>query len=166
MLDAVETEWKNKLAGPSKLEMLIFSLGGAALGEEKVFGVDVFKVRGVMRAPATMAPSQVGHANAKGVVSLREMTVPVVDLAELLGIGPLASRQALIVADVSGSPVGFMVSSIVSIAAVSMSDMSPAPGEGPMVESVADMGGGRLLTVISLEAALGAPTRGLADVSA
>ncbi len=44
---------RTKLAGTNKLEILMFSLGlDTRTGREETFGINVFKVREVMRIPA------------------------------------------------------------------------------------------------------------------
>lgn len=50
---------RTKLAGSNKLEMLLFSLGkDQRSGREETFGINVFKVREVMRVPEiTRAPT-------------------------------------------------------------------------------------------------------------
>ena len=68
---------RTKLAGSNKLEMLLFSLGkDQRTGREETFGINVFKVREVMRIPEiTHAPDM--PASVEGMVSLRGSLVPV-----------------------------------------------------------------------------------------
>ena len=49
---------RTKLAGTNKLEILLFSLGtNSKTGRSETFGINVFKVREVMRTPViTSAP--------------------------------------------------------------------------------------------------------------
>src|SRR3712207_2159873 len=77
---------RTKLAGTNKLEILMFTLGiDSASGRREVFGVNVFKVREVMRTPViTRAPEM--PAAVEGMVSLRGKLVPVVDLAKYVGL--------------------------------------------------------------------------------
>ena len=47
-----DVEARSKLAGSNKLEVLMFSLGvDGRTGRRETFGINVFKVREVMRAP-------------------------------------------------------------------------------------------------------------------
>ncbi len=72
---------RTKLAGTNKLEILLFSLGvDARTGRRETFGINVFKVREVMRTPAITAAPEMPNA-VEGMVSLRGSLVPVVDLA-------------------------------------------------------------------------------------
>ena len=77
---------RTRLAGTNKLEILLFALGvDSRTGRRETFGINVFKVREVMRTPPiTSAPDM--PAAVKGMVSLRGALVPVVDLADYIGI--------------------------------------------------------------------------------
>src|SRR3712207_955839 len=77
---------RTRLAGTNKLEILMFTLGvDSQSGRREVFGVNVFKVREVMRTPViTRAPEM--PAAVEGMVSLRGKLVPVLDLAKYAGI--------------------------------------------------------------------------------
>ena len=70
---------RTKLAGSNKLEMLLFSLGkDQRTGREETFGINVFKVREVMRIPEiTRAPDM--PPSVEGMVSLRGSLVPVIE---------------------------------------------------------------------------------------
>jgi len=73
---------RTRLAGTNKLEILLFSLGtDLRTGREETFGINVFKVREVMRTPQITAAPDMPSA-VKGMVSLRGILVPVVDLAD------------------------------------------------------------------------------------
>src|SRR5918998_4027871 len=88
---------RTKLAGTNKLEILMFTLGvDSGSGRREVFGVNVFKVREVMRTPViTRAPDM--PAAVEGMVSLRGKLVPVMDLAKYVGIGAAAKPEIMIV---------------------------------------------------------------------
>ena len=68
---------RTRLAGTNKLEILMFSLGlDTRTGRTETFGINVFKVREVMRTPPiTSAPEM--PSSVMGMVSLRGMLVPV-----------------------------------------------------------------------------------------
>ena len=77
---------RTKLAGTNKLEILLFFLGrDVRTGRRETFGINVFKVREVMRTPPiTSAPEM--PAAVEGMVSLRGALVPVIDLAKYAGV--------------------------------------------------------------------------------
>ena len=79
---------RTKLAGANKLEILLFTLGTDTNTRRKeTFGINVFKVREVMRIPEiTRAPDM--PMAVEGMVSLRGVLVPVVDLARYISGSP------------------------------------------------------------------------------
>src|SRR5918999_1776703 len=93
---------RTKLAGTNKLEILMFTLGvDSDSGRREIFGVNVFKVREVMRTPViTRAPEM--PAAVEGMVSLRGKLVPVVDLAKYVGITIAAKPDIMIVTEYNG----------------------------------------------------------------
>ncbi|MDE3036735.1 MAG: chemotaxis protein CheW, partial [Nitrospirota bacterium] len=75
-----EVDARTRLAGANRMELLLFSLGG-----EEVFGINVFKVREVMKLPPlTKVPETDGRI--EGMANLRGKTVPVVNLLSALKI--------------------------------------------------------------------------------
>jgi two-component system chemotaxis response regulator CheV len=93
---------RTKLAGTNKLEILMFSLGlDNRTGREETFGINVFKVREVMRIPKiTRAPEM--PPSVEGMVSLRGALVPVVDLAKYTGIQTDDKAEIMIVTEYNG----------------------------------------------------------------
>ena len=85
---------RTRLAGTNKLEILLFTLGvDARTGRRETYGINVFKVREVMRTPPiTSAPEM--PPSVEGMVSLRGVLVPVVDLAKYAGIGDEIGRAS------------------------------------------------------------------------
>ncbi len=83
---------RTKLAGTNKLEILLFTLGlDSRTGRRENFGINVFKVREVMRTPEiTRAPDM--PPAVEGMVSLRGALVPVVDLAKYAGVDTSTPR--------------------------------------------------------------------------
>ena len=68
---------RTRLAGTNKLEILLFTLGvDARTGRSETFGINVFKVREVMRTPAVTAAPDMPHAG-QGMGSLGGALVPV-----------------------------------------------------------------------------------------
>ena len=75
-----DVDERTQLAGTNKLEVLAFTLGkDTRTGRTETFGINVFKVREVMRTPGiTRAPDM--PRSVVGMVSLRGELVPVVDV--------------------------------------------------------------------------------------
>ena len=106
---------RTKLAGTNKLEILMFSLGvDTRTGKRETFGINVFKVREVMRTPVVTAAPEMPPA-VEGMVSLRGALVPVVDLGAYVGVGADARREIMIVTEYNGHTQGFLVEGVDTI---------------------------------------------------
>src|SRR3954466_657981 len=118
---------RTKLAGTNKLEILLFTLGrDGASGRREVFGVNVFKVREVMRSPViTWAPEM--PPAMEGLVSLRGKLVPVVDLAKYVGLEVERKPEIMIVTEYNGQTQGFLVEAVETILRVDWSKMRVPP---------------------------------------
>ena len=73
---------RTKLAGTNKLEILLFSLGvDQRTGRKETFGINVFKVREVMRTPEiTSAPvsSRIGNSPAASTAAPGLLAIAIV----------------------------------------------------------------------------------------
>jgi two-component system chemotaxis response regulator CheV len=148
-----------RLAGTNKLEILLFSLGVDPRTERReTFGINVFKVREVMRTPPITASPDMPMA-VKGMVSLRGSLVPVVDLAEYIGINPKIPRDVMIVAEYNGRTQGFLVEAVDTILRLDWSQMRVPPDMlssnlGGMVTAVTELADGRLVMMLDVERVL------------
>jgi two-component system, chemotaxis family, chemotaxis protein CheV len=118
---------RTKLAGTNKLEILLFSLGlDQRTNRKEVFGINVFKVREVMRTPEiTTAPEM--PSSVEGMVSLRGSLVPVIDLAKYAGIVTSSKPEIMIVTEYNGHTQGFLVESVDTILRLDWSAMRMPP---------------------------------------
>ena len=118
---------RTKLAGTNKLEILLFSLGtDQRTGRRETFGINVFKVREVMRTPEiTAAPEMT--ASVEGMVSLRGQLVPVIDLAKYTGIITETKPEIMIVTEYNGHTQGFLVEAVDTILRLDWSLMRVPP---------------------------------------
>jgi two-component system, chemotaxis family, chemotaxis protein CheV len=147
---------RTRLAGTNKLEILLFSLGtDLRTGRQETFGINVFKVREVMRTPAiTGAPDM--PAAVKGMVSLRGILVPVVDLADFIGIQTETPRDIMIVTEYNGHTQGFLVESVDTILRLDWSKMRVPPemlmaNLGGLVTAVTELQDNRLVMMLDVE---------------
>jgi len=147
---------RTRLAGTNKLEILLFSLGtDLRTGRQETFGINVFKVREVMRTPAiTAAPDM--PAAVKGMVSLRGILVPVVDLADFIGMQTETPRDIMIVTEYNGHTQGFLVESVDTILRLDWSKMRVPPemlmaNLGGLVTAVTELQDGRLVMMLDVE---------------
>lgn len=150
---------KTKLAGANKLEALTFSLGiNPQTGREETFGINVFKVREVIKTPQLTAAPHMPSA-VKGIVSLRGSLIPVVDLADYAGFGSESEKNVLILTEYNGKTQGFLVHSVDTILRIGWSEMKvpPAMISGQLrglVTSVTELRDGRLVMMLDVERVL------------
>ena len=150
LLDTVDTF--TRLAGHNRVAMLLFRLG-----DKQAFGINVFKVREVLRRPRLeRMPSM--HELVSGSFDYRGNTIPVIDLAAAMGYPPLASVETahLIVTEFNRSVQGFLVSDVDRIVHVDGSQMAAPPsalGYGTRVNAVTRLDGD-LLAIVDVEQVL------------
>jgi two-component system chemotaxis response regulator CheV len=147
---------RTKLAGTNKLEILMFTLGvDSESGRREVFGVNVFKVREVMRTPAiTRAPEM--PSAVEGMVSLRGKLVPVVDLAKYAGITVTKKPDIMVVTEYNGQTQGLLVEAVDTILRIDWSAMRVPPqmlaGKAAgLVTAVTELANGRLVMMLDVE---------------
>ena len=155
---------RTRLAGTNKLEILLFSLGvDSRTGRRETFGINVFKVREVMRTPSiTSAPDM--PSAVKGMVSLRGVLVPVVDLAEYIGVQPESPREIMIVTEYNRHTQGFLVEGVDTILRLDWAQMRVPPDMlmsnlGGLVTAVTELPDGRLVMMLDVERVLAETTK-------
>ncbi|HET7775056.1 MAG TPA: chemotaxis protein [Azospira sp.] len=155
---------RTKLAGTNKLEILLFTLGtDARNGRRETFGINVFKVREVMRTPPITAAPEMPAA-VEGMVSLRGALVPVVDLAKYAGVQTDTPRDIMIVTEYNGHTQGFLVEAVDTILRLDWGMMRVPPEMlvaqmGGLVTAVTELGDGRLVMMMDVEKVLSETTK-------
>ncbi|HEX6735044.1 MAG TPA: chemotaxis protein [Azonexus sp.] len=154
---------RTKLAGTNKLEILLFFLGvDQRTGRRETYGINVFKVREVMRTPLiTAAPDM--PSSVEGMVSLRGALVPVIDLAKYSGINAGTPREIMIVTEYNGHTQGFLVEGVDTILRLDWSKMRVPPEmltaqTGGLVTAVTELEDGRLVMMMDVEKVLSETT--------
>lgn len=155
---------RTRLAGTNKLEILLFTLGvDQRTGRRETFGINVFKVREVMRTPGiTAAPDM--PSSVEGMVSLRGVLVPVVDLAKYVNVGTDTPREIMIVTEYNGHTQGFLVEAVDTILRLDWSQMRVPPdmltaNMGGLVTAVTELAGNKLVMMLDVEKVLSETTR-------
>ncbi|SEI64993.1 two-component system, chemotaxis family, response regulator CheV [Allopseudospirillum japonicum] len=121
VLDSVDS--RTRLVGENRLELLMFRLKG-----RQVFAINVFKVQEVMRLPRlTSLPHH--HPYVVGVTHLRGQTVTVINLAQAIGLPPLADHKEanIIVTEYNNSVQAFLVGSVDRIVNMNWDQIMPPP---------------------------------------
>lgn len=150
---------RTKLAGTNKLEILMFTLGmDNRTGRREIFGINVFKVREVMRIPPITHAPEMPPA-VEGMVSLRKMLVPVIDLARFAGVETEAKPQIMIVTEYNGHTQGFLVEGVDTILRLDWSAMKVPPEVlttqmGGLVTAVTELPNGSLVMMMDVEKVL------------
>ncbi len=155
---------RTRLAGTNQLEILLFTLGKEArTGRRETFGINVFKVREVMRTPPITSAPDMPEA-VVGMVSLRGVLVPVVDLAAYAGVASEAERHIMIVTEYNGHTQGFLVEGVDTILRLDWGHMRVPPEMlvarmGGLVTAVTELADGRLVMMLDVERVLSETTR-------
>ena len=143
-------------------EVLSFRLGA----EE--YAIDILTVQEI-RSHET--PTRIAHAPAhlKGVMNLRGVIVPVVDLRERFGCARVEvdAFTVVIVLHLGARTVGVVVDAVSDVSELAPKTVRPAPDIASAVDAACITGlatlGERTLILLDIRALLGSPDMGLSD---
>ncbi len=161
-----EVDARTGLAGTNQMELLLFHVG-----TDEILGINVFKVREVMKVPPlTRMPE--ADPRIAGLANIRGTMVPVIDLKRTIGmdrdprgeedgarIAVGGTREAggnLIVAEYNMSLQAFRVGGVDRILRLSWSQIKAPPAllrdtAKGMVTAVAMLGDGRMVLILDVE---------------
>lgn len=155
---------RTRLAGTNKLEMLLFSLGtDSRTGRRETFGINVFKVREVLRRPPiTRTPDL--PPGVEGMVSLRSQLTAVVNLARYVHVDTETRAEILIITEYNGHSQAFLVEGVDTILRLDWSRMKVPPDMlaaemGGMVTAVTELDDGRIVMMLDVERILSETTQ-------
>jgi purine-binding chemotaxis protein CheW len=141
------------------------------LGAEE-YGIDILKVQEIR---SYEAPTRIANAPAfmKGVVNLRGVIVPIVDLRLKLGCdaAEVNAFTVVIVLNVRGRVVGAVVDSVSDVLELGQDSIKPAPEMSSAIDigfitgiaSPKTEGGERMLILMDIEALMASREMGLVD---
>ncbi len=116
---------RTSLAGMNRMELLLFKIQG-----DQLFGINVFKVREVIRTPFISAVPKADH-RVVGVSDIRGQTMPMIDLAKALDLDPVPKEKykdsLTIVTEFNSSVQGFLVQDVDRIVHLRWEDILPPP---------------------------------------
>lgn len=159
---------RTKLAGTNKLEILLFTLGtDTRSGRRETYGINVFKVREVMRVPEITRPPEL-PPSVEGMVSLRGQLVPIVDLVRYTGVQTEAKPEVMIVTEYNGHTQGFLVEAVDTILRLDWASIRVPPEMfsshmGGLVTAVTELPDGRLVMLMDVEKILAETTSSYED---
>jgi len=109
------------------IELYITEKGEDGQAASAFFGVNVAKVLEIIESPPHLEPAASSeHPSYLGVIPLRDMVLPVVDLAVWLNVERVPSHhEPILVTEFNGVRTGFLVSGVTMIHRVSWSDVEP-----------------------------------------
>lgn len=113
----------------------LIQLVSFTLGEEE-FGVHVLKVREIIRMPeVTRVPNTPPYV--EGVINLRGKVIPVMSMRKRFGLEEheFDNRTRIMVMDVDGELMGFIVDAVSEVIRISQEEIQPPP---PVVSSGVD----------------------------
>jgi len=131
-------------------EVLVFVLGG----EE--YCVDILKVQEI-RGYEKVTPIPAAPAYLKGVVNLRGVIVPVIDLRMKFGMAEprYDAFTVVIVLRIAGRDVGAVVDGVSDVLQLAASEVKPAPSLGSVVDASFIAGlatqSGRMILILDIE---------------
>ena len=140
---------RTNIVGQNRLELLMFRLHGP-----QPYGINVFKVREVIRCPEL---SELPGANphVRGIAHLRGVPVTVIDLSQATGGKPISdlSNAFILVTEYNRHVQAFLVGNVERIVNVNWSEMLPPPagvGRSHYMTAVTRIDG-RMVQVIDVE---------------
>lgn len=149
-----EIDQRTGLAGANKMELLMFHFG-----TNETYGINVFKIREVMKLPPVVKIPD-SDPRILGLVNLRGENIALVDLKQAIGLGPLDPVGAkLIIAEYNDNKQGFLVGGVDRIIRMSWERIQIPP---PMVQSsrqgavtaITKLEDGRMVLILDVEKVL------------
>lgn len=136
---------------PATVELLTFRLA------DQEYSLDIMSVREI-RGWTRTTPLPHAPRFMKGVINLRGTVLPVMDLAERLGLAPREQneRNVIIVVKHDETMTGLLVDAVSDIIALTSEDLQPPPDMSasalPGVVSALTLIGDRMIRVLDLSA--------------
>jgi len=104
------------------IQLVSFSL------DNEEYGVDVLKVREIIRMPSITRVPNTPHY-VEGVINLRGKVIPIINMRRRFGLLELEydKQTRIMVMDVEGELMGFIVDAVSEVIRISSSEIQPSP---------------------------------------
>ncbi len=104
------------------IQLVSFSL------DNEEYGVDVLKVREIIRMPSITRVPNTPHY-VEGVINLRGKVIPIINMRRRFGLFELEydKQTRIMVMDVEGELMGFIVDAVSEVIRISSSEIQPSP---------------------------------------
>jgi two-component system chemotaxis response regulator CheV len=111
-------------AGTNEMEIVEFSISG------NIYGINVAKVREIIKYPENVIPVPELHPAVEGVVNLRGKVTPIINLPKYLGSCAEIdkSKAYVIVSEFNQNTIGFCVDAVDTIRRLSWAQIEPPSG--------------------------------------
>lgn len=118
-----DVDKRTNLVGENRLEILMFRLNG-----RQIYGINVFKVQEVLSCPRLTKIPQ-AHSATRGLATIRNKTIPVIDLAAAIGQRPLGevTENLIIITEYNGTVQAFLVKGVERIVNMNWQDIKAPP---------------------------------------
>jgi len=152
---------RTQLVGRNRLELLLFRLGG-----RQRFGINVFKVREVIKCPPlTRAPQ--ADPVIRGIANMRGQVITIMDLAMAVGKQKIddLENSFVIVSEYNRKVQGFLVGGVERIVNLNWEEIKPPPngiGNQTFLTAVTNVDG-EMVEIIDVEKVM-ADVMGYSDV--
>jgi purine-binding chemotaxis protein CheW len=113
---------KNDESHGELIQLVSFNL------DQEEYGVDVLKVREIIRMPTvTRVPNTPNYV--EGVINLRGKVIPIISMRKKFGLGEVDNdkQTRIMVMDVDGELMGFIVDAVSEVIRISGSEIQPSP---------------------------------------
>ncbi|HZP86028.1 MAG TPA: chemotaxis protein CheW [Burkholderiales bacterium] len=155
----------NVAAGQRSGEFLTFTLG------DEEYGVDILKVQEIRGYDSV---TSIVHAPEfiKGVINLRGLIVPIVDMRIKFSLGKVEYNAftVVIILNIANRVVGIVVDSVSDVIALNSDQVRPAPQFGAAVDTAYILGLGtvdeRMIILVDIERLMAQPEMALLDEQA
>jgi purine-binding chemotaxis protein CheW len=96
--------------------------------DQEEYGVDVLKVREIIRMPVVTRVPNTPHF-VEGVINLRGKVIPIISMRKKFGLMEAENdkQTRIMVMDVDGELMGFIVDSVSEVIRISGSEIQPSP---------------------------------------
>lgn len=96
--------------------------------DQEEYGVDVLKVREIIRMPIVTRVPNTPHY-VEGVINLRGKVIPIISMRKKFGLMEIENdkQTRIMVMDVEGELMGFIVDSVSEVIRISDSEIQPSP---------------------------------------
>ena len=150
------------LVNARTLEFLAFKLG------QEEYGIDIQKVQ-ELRGYDTVTRIANAPEHIKGVVNLRGIIVPIIDMRIKFNLGTPTYDQftVVIILNVASRVMGMVVDSVSDVITLSPEQIRPAPEMGSVLDSSYLIGlgtlGERMLILVDIDQLMSSPEMGLIE---